>query len=1397
MMKHLLTRVGTLITAVLVALTPLAGVPIATAATATITVNGAQQFQTMDGFGVNINPNSWDNGNLKPALDLLVDQNGSKLFRVAIDMEDWEATNDNSDPNTFNWSYYDPIYSGAVSFDTNLAGSNFGNLWNTIDYLHTKGIPDSQIVLSNMGPGPAWMGGKTLNPAQEDEYVEMLVSEAYWGYTHGHTFGLFSPNNEMDISNNEGVTMSDTLNADVMNKVATRLNALGMTGFRLIGPDSCCTSGGYAQTMMGYPTLMAKLDHFDFHDYNGSVSTIPSDIAGSGKNFWMSEFNVFDQVFSLVNGGASAALVWEGYDSVYNHGILNGLGSDPGNDSFGNSAIIAYNKTTKAYTPRAPFYQFEQLFKFVPIGSKRISASSNNAGIHTLSFYDTASSRFTLVGNNTTASSQTITVSLGSLPTTPTTLSSYQTVFNDIMRQGADVAVSGGVATITVPAGNVFTLTGLGVADSVAPTAPTNLTATGAAGAANLSWTASTDNVGVSQYNVHRSATPGFTPSPANKVGQSTTTTFTNSGLAAGTYYYQVTAQDPAGNTSPASNEASATVTGDTTAPTVSVTAPAGGATVSGSTTVTASASDNVGVAGVQFKLDGANLGSEVTASPYTIAWDTATASNAAHTLTAVARDAAGNTTTSSTVSVTVNNVGGTLLVGTQTIQTGLDSNSSGEAEGFKFVASSTGTAGTFKFYVDSGSAATSLKVGVYTNNGVHPGTLLTSGSTTPVSGGWNTISLSPGANLVSGTTYWLAFLGNGGLLKYRDAAGTNCAEDANGSLTALPTTWTSGAAWSACNVSAYVTSASAPDTTAPTTAITAPTAGATVSGTAPVTATASDNVGVTKVELYTDGALSGTDTSSPYNFSLNTTSLSNGTHQLTTKAYDAAGNVGTSAAVSVTVSNDSAAPTVPAGVSATSTGMTSTHVSWTAATDNVAVTGYHVWRGGVQIATVTGTSYDNTGLTSGTTYSYTVSAFDAAGNESAQSAAAVVTTDTDTVAPTAPTNLSQTSATATTATLSWTAATDNVGVTGYHYYDAGILPLGTTTNTSVTYTGLSCGQTYNVGVDAYDAAGNLSPEATSTLTTVACDTTAPTVSLTAPAAGTVSGSVAVSATASDNVGVVGVQFLLDGANLTTEDTTSPYSVTWNTTSATNGTHTLSAVARDAAGNTTTSTPVTVTVNNTAAPITVDKQVSTHQTAAATSITSPTFTTTAGNELLVAFIGSDGPTGAQSISTVTNATGGTLTWTLRKRANSQAGTSEIWTAVAPSVLTGASVKATRSSGSYIGSITVMTFKNANLTTIGAVGGASAASGAATASLTATQTGSVVYGVGNDWDSATSRTLGSGQTLVDQYLATSFGDAFWVQTKTGTSTAGQVVTISDTAPTADRWNLATIEILPAP
>ena len=195
-----------------------------------------------------------------------------------------------------------------------------------------------------------------------------------------------------------------------------------------------------------------------------------------------------------------------------------------------------------------------------------------------------------------------------------------------------------------------------GYEDSQPPTAPSNLTAIGGTGTAALSWNAASDNIGIINYNVYRSTTPGFTPSIANRIAQLTSTSYTDTGLTGGTYYYRVTAEDAGGNVGTPSGQAIATVSSDTTPPTVNITSPTNLATVSGTISINANAADNVGVAGVQFLLDGNNLGAEDTVAPYSASWNTATVSNGAHVLTARARDTGGNTTLSATVTVTVSN---------------------------------------------------------------------------------------------------------------------------------------------------------------------------------------------------------------------------------------------------------------------------------------------------------------------------------------------------------------------------------------------------------------------------------------------------------------------------------------------------------------------------------------------------------------------------------------------------------------------------------------------------------------------------------------------------------------------------------------------------------------------
>jgi len=214
----------------------------------------------------------------------------------------------------------------------------------------------------------------------------------------------------------------------------------------------------------------------------------------------------------------------------------------------------------------------------------------------------------------------------------------------------------------------------------------------------------------------------------------------------------------------------------------------------------------------------------------------------------------------------------------------------------------------------------------------------------------------------------------------------------------------------------------------------------------------------------------------------------------------------------------------------------------------------------------------------------------------------------------------------------------------------------------------------------------------------------------------------------------------------------------------------------------------------------IDVNVSTDQSPANTTVVSPTFSTAAGNELLVAFVAADYLAGANT--TVTSISGAGLTWQLVARTNVQSGTAEIWRAFATTPLSAVSVTATLSQ-SAVASLTVMSLTGVDTSgtngsgAIGAIASANANPGAPTATLTTTRNNSWVFGVGSDYDNATARTLGANQTLVHQYL-TPLGDTYWVQRQSSpTALSGTSVSINDTAPTADRYNLSICEILPGP
>jgi RHS repeat-associated protein len=228
----------------------------------------------------------------------------------------------------------------------------------------------------------------------------------------------------------------------------------------------------------------------------------------------------------------------------------------------------------------------------------------------------------------------------------------------------------------------------------------------------------------------------------------------------------------------------------------------------------------------------------------------------------------------------------------------------------------------------------------------------------------------------------------------------------------------------------------------------------------------------------------------------------------------------------------------------------------------------------------------------------------------------------------------------------------------------------------------------------------------------------------------------------------------------------------------------------DAANQLISSTPPT---SGPSSPV-VDQVVSGDQKTASTKLTSPIVKTTAGNELVLAFVSADGPKG--STQKIAKVTGGGLTWSLAARANDGRGTAEVWQAYATAPISTA-VTATLGNGQFDGSITVATFIGA-ASTVGAKAARTAnRASAPSVTLKTTKAGSLVWATGHDWDHAATITPLGGQSLVHQFRDTRVDRTYWSQRTTeAVVSSGKVVTIGDSAPTTDRWELAAVEIPPS-
>jgi chitodextrinase len=330
------------------------------------------------------------------------------------------------------------------------------------------------------------------------------------------------------------------------------------------------------------------------------------------------------------------------------------------------------------------------------------------------------------------------------------------------------------------------------------------------------------------------------------------------------------------------------------------------------------------------------------------------------------------------------------------------------------------------------------------------------------------------------------------------------------------------------------------------------------------------DNVGVTNYEIRRDGStlttIGNVTTYADTNVAPSTS------YTYTVRALDAQGNqsgFSNNASATTAAGNDTTNPSTPTDLAAVAQSATRIHLTWTASTDNVGVTNYEIVRDGVSLTTVGAvTSYDDDTVVASTTYAYRIRALDAAGNASGLTAPVSATTPAgpgDTTAPSNPTNLMATAATNGSIGLSWTASTDNVGVTNYEIVRNGSLLALVGAVTTYTDAATSGGTTYTYKVRALDAAGNTSGYSN--------DATATSIDTQAPSAPTNLAATPVSSTridlqwtaSTDNVSVSNYLIYRGGLLLTTVGAVTTFS---DTTATPGATYSYQVKARDPAGNT-------------------------------------------------------------------------------------------------------------------------------------------------------------------------------------------------------------------------------------
>ena len=450
-------------------------------------LNAEREFQVIDGFGANINPAQWREGNLKGAIDLLVDELGGSLFRFdCYGQANWLDPSKRDEKGRYSEAYLEEVYTSKV----------FRDAWETYRYMQSKGV---KLFLNVSGRIPAELAGPDGEHLVDyDGYAEMVVSLVKWAREReGLEFTLFGPYNETDLGRQEGprLYLNDCLPAT--KAIVTKMKAAGLGDVKLMVMDDSGVHLDKLGVFLNDSELVDSIGCFAIHTYGNGLYADGGDTwylnPSRFKNMvervskspykdcpvWMTEYGDLDQteeiefgiawrstrrLLRFLNDGVSAGLVWDGYDNYHKH-----------DESWSLYGLLRTDRESWEYTPKRRFYSAKQVFRYVKPGFKRVEVAALNEDRDDIYYYATNALRhilmsgfvspkkddFTVVGMSTIEHDVFLDIKVKGLSkeALSKTVCYYRTSREENCKKIEELEIKDGSVKVLVKEGSIFTLT--------------------------------------------------------------------------------------------------------------------------------------------------------------------------------------------------------------------------------------------------------------------------------------------------------------------------------------------------------------------------------------------------------------------------------------------------------------------------------------------------------------------------------------------------------------------------------------------------------------------------------------------------------------------------------------------------------------------------------------------------------------------------------------------------------------------------------------------------------------------------------------------------------------------------------------------------------------------------